>query len=224
MPDELKLKTDGTFLSLQTLWNNLVERYTSLKKPISNDLKELFSQTKLMVLNPQAHFQSISSPLYKFELDRAFELVDKIEKECPIPEKTILLGKGMKLIYKHHSENYILYLELMSDFTINLFEIGDKQVLLPKCKILKWSFKDVDFLDVNTSKVMKYNIKKPIIHSLGKVIDTNVNHSLLPNTINLFLENTQIENSIWGLKEIIDKAEISFRYDFIHRKMIASIS
>tara|TARA_R110002050_G_scaffold99041_7_gene205597 strand:- start:3236 stop:5239 length:2004 start_codon:yes stop_codon:yes gene_type:complete len=224
LPDELKLKTDGTFLSLQTLWNNLVERYTSLKKPISNDLKELFSQTKLMVLNPQAHFQSISSPLYKFELDRAFELVDKIEKECPIPEKTILLGKGMKLIYKHHSENYILYLELMSDFTINLFEIGDKQVLLPKCKILKWSFKDVDFLDVNTSKVMKYNIKKPIIHSLGKVIDTNVNHSLLPNTINLFLENTQIENSIWGLKEIIDKAEISFRYDFIHRKMIASIS
>ena len=112
----------------------------------------------------------------------------------------------------------------MSDFTINLFEIGDKQVLLPKCKILKWSFKNVDFLDVNTSKVMKYNIKKPIIHSLGKVIDTNVNHSLLPNTIDLFLENTKIQNSIWGLKEIVDKAEISFRYDFIHRKMIGFVA
>jgi len=67
LPDELKYKTDGTFLSLQTLWTNLVGRFSALGKPISEATKKSFNETKLMVLNPQAHFQHISMPVYKIE-------------------------------------------------------------------------------------------------------------------------------------------------------------
>ncbi len=225
LPDELKLKTDGTFLSLQTMWSNLIERYVALNNPISEDTKELFAQTKLMVLNPQAHFQTLSSPLYKFELDKAFELVDKIKNDCPIPKNIILLGTGMKLSYKHHSEDFTLLFELVTDFSINSFETSAKQVLLPKCKIINWSFKGVPFLDVNTSKIIKYDIsKRPILHRLDEVIDTNVNRMRLSNSIDSFLANTKVENSLWCLKEICDKAAISFRFDFIKNDIIAELN
>ena len=79
-----------------------------------------------MVLNPQAHFQRLSQPLYKIELDNAFKLLEDLKKDYPIPLQTILLVKGTVLEFTHPTENYTFECELISDFYIDGFEEKQK--------------------------------------------------------------------------------------------------
>jgi energy-coupling factor transporter ATP-binding protein EcfA2 len=134
LPSELKYKSDGNFLSLQTLWNNMVYRYNALGNPVSEDMKKSFDESKLMVLNPLAHFQHISMPIYKIELEKAFELIQAIVTKYPVPKYTILLTKGMKLKFRHPADNYTFDFEMLSDFYFDELS-GTTVITYPKCAV-----------------------------------------------------------------------------------------
>lgn len=208
LPAVLKLKIDGNFLSLQTLWGNMVKRFDALKKPITPDLIKIFEETKLMVLNPQAHFQDVSLPIYKVELDKAFKLITDLKTNYPIPEYTILLSKGMRLQFKHPTENYTFNFELISDFYIENLT-GTKLVHLPNCKVIEWQFNNNVLWDFINNQVIV--LKKPIEQKLNQIRDRHIANVSVPLNIDndMFINNISIENSIWNLKDIIDKANIT---------------
>lgn len=209
LPPALKEKSDGSFLTLETLWKNMVQRYDALKKPITEDLKKSFKETKLMVLNPQAHFQDISMPIYKVELDKAFDLINELKTKYPIPKYTILLTKEMKMRFKHPTENYTFDFELISDFYFEDLS-GSTVIHLPNCRVLSWQYNYQPFWDF--TKGVQVVLKKPIEQKLNQIRDRHIANIAIPLAIdnNMFIDNLIIENSIWSFKEIIDKSKITF--------------
>jgi energy-coupling factor transporter ATP-binding protein EcfA2 len=208
LPDEVKYKSDGSFLSLQTLWVKMVDRYTALGKQLSEDIKKSFEETKLMVLNPQAHFQHISLPIYKVELEKAFALINDLKTNYPIPQHTLLLTKGMRLQFKHPIEDYTFDFELLSDFYTDSID-GSLVPKFPKCKIIKWQYNGTDFWDF-TEKVGKV-LTKPIEQRLDLIKRTHIENVRVPLNIDseMFDSNTRIINSVWELKDLINKANIT---------------
>ena len=209
LPPVLKEKVDGTFLSLQTLWSNMLKRYAALGKPINADLIKIFDETKLMVLNPQAHFQDVSLPIYKVELEKAFELIEQLKANYPIPIYTIVLAKGMKLQFKHPTENYTFDFELLSDLFIDGMN-GTDIIDMPKCKVITWQYKTQEYFDIpsNSIKIPAESIKQ----KLNQIVDRHIKNVAVPLDItnDMFVENTSIANCIWSFKEIINKASITF--------------
>ena len=211
LPNESKFKSDGSFISLQQMWNHLVERFNALSKPIDKHTQELFTQTKLLVLNPQAHFQQISLPLYKVELDKAFELIDKLINDYPIPNSIIILDRDMEIEFNHPNINYSVRFILETDFSINSLLDLDKQIKIPRCKILHWQFKGIDFWNVEKNDVTDYDVKvKPLSLKLNEIILMNSSKNGMEISIDSFLENSKLINSLWNLKELCDKSKIAF--------------
>lgn len=209
MPSVLKEKVDGNYLSLESLWTNMCKRYEALNNPISDDIKKLFKESKLLVLNPQAHFQEISLPIYKTELENALYLINEIKTRFPIPLYTILLNKGMKLKFQHPKEDYSFEFELISDFYIDGMS-GTQVIEIPKCRVLSWQFENKTFWDFD--KNVQITLSKPIEQKLNQIRDRHIANIAIPLNItnDMFIENISIENSIWNLKEVLDKANVTF--------------
>ena len=209
LPPVLKEKIDGNYLSLESLWTNLCKRYEALKNPINDEIKKLFKESKLLVLNPQAHFQEISLPIYKIEIENALNLINEINTKYPIPIYTILLNKGMKLKFQHPKEDYSFEFELLSDFYIDGLN-GTKVIEIPKCKILIWQFENKPFWDFD--KKIQVTLSKPIEQKLNQIRDRHIENIAVPLNItnDMFIENISIENSIWTLKEVLDKSNVTF--------------
>ena len=78
LPYELKVNADGGFVSLETLWKKLIRFYSDNGKPLDTRMQQVFSESKLLILNVAAHFQRLSNPIYKAELDMAFNLLNRV--------------------------------------------------------------------------------------------------------------------------------------------------
>lgn len=203
LPDELKYKSDGNFLSLQTLWDRMNERYNDINNPIPEEINSLFKESKLFVLNPQAHYQNYSFPIYKIELEKAFKLIDELNT-LSIPERKILLAKGMELEFKHPTLNYTFKFKLLSDFYKDSLDTNSKSIY-PKCKVMYWQFEGKDFSDIQTRQVLSQDEIDKIQHredKLDKVI-ANIKKCFSLTDNQIIYENTKI-NDIWKLKDIID--------------------
>ncbi|MCD7972905.1 MAG: hypothetical protein LUG18_09620 [Candidatus Azobacteroides sp.] len=185
LPDEVKRSVEDKFLSLDTLWQKAAEYHK-----IPDKLKTLFSRSKLMVLNPSAHHQRLSQPIYKRELLDAFELVDGLEK-LNLHVETLLIEKAKKLVFTHPTENYSFEFELIADMGID--KQGQKND--PKCKIHTWQYNNIDYYDFNT---LSANPSNPYAKSKPRFSRLKQGLLNLPLQITeeCFLENTIIENGV----------------------------
>jgi len=189
LPEEYCRNADGKFIELNKLWDRLLRYTNSIPPRIDN----MFKQSKLMVLNPSAHYQKTSFPIYKRELLKAFELIDELKK-LNIQVKILLVDKDSKLIFKHPSTNYSFEFQLTQDMIRGKNED-------PSCKIITWQYNGVDF----------YSFQAGIAHGtppsvsetkLSRLIDNLVKISVLSITKEMFLSNTYIEKG--SLKEAIE--------------------
>ena len=189
LPEEYCRNADGKFIELNKLWDRLLRYTNSIPPRIDN----MFKQSKLMVLNPSAHYQKTSFPIYKRELLKAFELIDELKK-LNIQVKILLVDKDSKLIFKHPSTNYSFEFQLTQDMIRGKNED-------PSCKIITWQYNGVDF----------YSFQAGIAHGtppsvsetkLSRLIDNLMKISVLSITKELFLSNTYIEKGT--LKEAIE--------------------
>lgn len=80
------------YWALYTLFSN--NNYYDLKK--LNALDKQFSESKLFILNPSAHYQSLSCPLFKSELEKAFLLFESIAG-LPQINRTLKISKDSYL-------------------------------------------------------------------------------------------------------------------------------
>ncbi|MDP3558112.1 MAG: hypothetical protein Q8T03_12135 [Bacteroidota bacterium] len=207
LPEEYSVTSDSQFKTLNFLWGKCVERYQNLGKPVSEELKNYFVQTRLMILNPQAH-HNLSQPVYKSELESAFDFVKQLRATCPIPMSNILLSKGMRLQFKHPSENYTIEFELNSNFSLDGLD-GNAALSIPKCKIISWQYKGVALWDFEKGKAIE--LKKTIEDGLKAIKDRLVENTHVPLGItnDMFDSNTTVTNGIWSLKEVLEKAKIT---------------
>ncbi|BAV07384.1 RecF/RecN/SMC N terminal domain-containing protein [Filimonas lacunae] len=204
--EEITRVIDGKPNNLQFLWERLLERYQSLGHKISDNIIKSFEQTKLMLLNPQAH-HDLSTPVYKLELEKAIKLINDIENTCPIPTTMILLSKGMTMQYKHPdiAHNYSIDFELLTDFRTDGL-LGNTTTVFPRCRIISWQYNGTAFWDFRRSIAAKPG--KPIEHRLDQIKGTLTDMAMVPLGItdDMFLDNTILTNGIWSLREIINKS------------------
>ena len=144
LPYELKTKADGGFVDLQTLWNKLVKFYSDNGKSLEPSMQTLFTDSKLLILNVAAHFQRLSNPIYRMEVDAVFKLIDYVKSLEKISNKLIVEG-GKRIIFQHPTIDYKCSFELDSDLAI----VQEEHIVakIPKCKNIRWSYRGVDNWD-----------------------------------------------------------------------------
>lgn len=194
VPDEVKRKIDqkmkDKFIPLNNTWQQIKEMHS-----IPADIQRLFDQSKLMILNPSAHNQRLSQPIYKRELQDAFRLVDKLLK-LNLQPNVLLIEKGKRIVFKHPQEHYSFEFELSRDLVRSCIT-GDND---PKCKIHTWQYKGTEFYDFSTGGINdSYPKCSPVFSKLklglfGLPLSPQVDEEC-------FLDNTVVEYG--NLREIL---------------------
>ena len=149
LPYELKTRADGGFVDLQTLWAKLVKFYSDNGKSLEPPMQILFTNSKLLILNVAAHFQRLSNPIYKIELDKVFKLVDYVRSLEKISNKLVIEG-GKRIVFQHPTIDYKCSFELDSDLEI----VQDEHLVarIPKCKNIRWSYNGVENWDFESNQ------------------------------------------------------------------------
>jgi hypothetical protein len=179
LPDEYCKNAEGRFVELNTLWKRLL-RYTN---SIPEDIKRRFSQSKLTILNPSAHYQKLSYPIYKRELLDAIGLIEDI-KHIPIKVKILLVDKDTHLKFTHPHQDYSFEFKLKQDM------IKGKE-MNPTCVIETWQYNGIALYDfVNGNHGTPPAVQEP---RLNKMIENLINIPVLGITKDMFLQNTKLD-------------------------------
>ena len=149
LPYEVKVDAKGHFISLEKLWDKFVTFYSNNGKPLDPVMQNLFSDSKLLILNVAAHYQRLSNPIYRIELDKAFKLVDYVRSLEKISNKLVIEG-GKRIVFQHPTIDYKCSFELDSDLEI----VQDEHLVarIPKCKNIRWSYNGVENWDFESNQ------------------------------------------------------------------------
>ncbi len=177
LPPELTATIDGKPLTLNQLWGRLV-KYTD---KIPQNLKDLYDQSRLMVLNPSVHY-NISFPIYRRELQQAFKLVEDLRK-ITINSSLLLMPKGAKMEFVHPTMSYTFSMETLQD-------MRKEENENPMCRIIHWQNNGIDFYDFKTKEANQP--MRPIETRLEKIIENLCAIPQLGLSREFFLENTRI--------------------------------
>lgn len=163
LPYELKTRADGGFVGLQTLWEKLVDFYSKEGRLFDPLMLKLFNDSKLLILNVAAHYQRLSNPIYRIELDNAYKLVEYIKSLDKISNR-LVIESGKQIVFQHPTVAYQCSFELDSDLEI----IQDEHIVarIPKCKNIKWSYNGIDNWDFETNM---QNNDHPLLKSTPKI-------------------------------------------------------
>lgn len=182
LPLEYTITNGGQPLSLNKLWEKLIFYTDNItQNKIPQNLRDLYNQSRLMVLNPSVHY-NISFPIYKRELQQAFKLVEELRK-ITIKSSLLLMPKGANLEFAHPTMPYTFNMETLQDML-------KKDNENPKCKIVHWQYNGIDFYDFRT-KAANLPIQ-PKETRLEKIIENLCAIPELSISRELFLENTRI--------------------------------
>lgn len=112
-------------------------------------MQTLFTNSKLLILNVAAHFQRLSNPIYKIELDKVFKLVDYVKSLRKISNK-LIIEDGKRIVFQHPTIDYKCSFELDSDLEI----VQDEHIVarIPQCKNIRWSYNGVENWDFESNQ------------------------------------------------------------------------
>lgn len=191
LPYELKTRADGGFLDLQTLWDKIVKFYSDNGKSLDPSMQDLFKNSKLLILNVAAHYQRLSNPIYKIELDQVFRLVDYVNSLEKISNK-LVIEKGKQIIFHHPTVDYQFSFELDSDLEI----IQDEHIVarIPKCKNIKWSYNNVDNWDFETNSQNNNHVLLNASPNLMRFFESCCLKLPLGITHDMLMHNCKIDN------------------------------
>ena len=137
----------------------------------------------LTILNPSAHYQKLSYPIYKRELLDAIGLIEDI-KHIPIKVKILLVDKDTHLKFIHPHQDYSFEFKLKQDM------IKGKE-MNPTCVIETWQYNGIALYDfVNGNHGTPPAVQEP---RLNKMIGNLMNIPMLEITKEMFLQNTYLE-------------------------------
>lgn len=201
LPIEVIKKAEGGFVGLQTLWDKLLHFYSQNGQSIDSGIVRLFEDSKLLVLNTSAHYQRLSTPIYRNELKTAFSMYDEIAKLQRI-ERKLIIEAGKVFEFKYPPANYYCEFKLMKD----LFIIEGEHLIsvMPKCSNIKWKYNDIDYYNFETGL---QDLSNPLIKAtpkLNKFVD-GLTKLPIGITEEIFLKNclvdgTPLDDYLGGIK------------------------
>lgn len=193
LPYELSTNVGGKFVELEILWKRLITFYSNNGNAIDPQIQKLFSDSKLLILNPAAHFQRLSTPIYRTELDKVFYIVNSIQSLNRIDNKLIIEG-GKQITFHHPTINYKCSFELDSDLEI----IQDEHIVarIPKCKNIKWSYNDIENWDFETNSQNNNHVLLKASPNLMKFFESCCQKLPLGITHDMLMHNCKIDNKI----------------------------
>lgn len=212
LPEESTRNYEGRPHQLESLWGMLIERYdrNGQSNLISKKIKDELKTLKFSLLHPQSH-DTLSFPVYKYELQRAFQLIKDIQA-IPVIRGITLLISGMELVFKHPTISYSVTFRLEDDWLIDVHN-GVQTPKYPKCRLIKWQLNGTDFWHMLENRVMTPDeieahnaLPKNNLATIIKQESYHINNPLLrPLTKDQFESYTTLEN-VWTLKELIQKS------------------
>lgn len=204
LPYELKARADGGFLDLQTLWDKMIKFYSNNGKPLDPSMQELFKDSKLLILNVAAHYQRLSNPIYKIELDQVFKLVNYVNSLEKISKKLIIEGEK-QIIFHHPTINYQCSFKLDSDLEI----IQDEHIVakIPKCKNIEWSYNNIENWDFETNSQNNNHVLLKATPYLTSFFESCCQKLPLGITHDMLMHNCKIEGRI-SLIEFFGKIDL----------------
>ncbi len=107
LPITYRYDNSGVLLTeLERLIDQLIKYYKDChcETSIDADLQQSLKMFKDLVLNPSSHYD-LKSPLYKIEVEKAFEVVEKLS-QLPTIDRKLLLGMGSSLYYENTAQAY----------------------------------------------------------------------------------------------------------------------
>lgn len=190
LPRVLYQKTEGGFVDLQTLWKKLITFYSNNQTNIEPNIIKLFEDSKLLVLNPSAHYQRLATPIYKNEIESALLLFEELSK-LPKLEKKFVIPKGTAAEFNYPQKNYSCRFEFDNDLTI--IE-GDNLIsVMPKCKNIYWVYNGIDYYDFETGVQNLNHPLKTATPKLNKFMEGITQKIPLGITEEQFMENCNID-------------------------------
>lgn len=191
LPYELSNNADGKFLELEKLWKRLITFYSNNGKAIDPKIQKSFSDSKLLILNPAAHFQRLSTPIYRTELNKVFDIVASIQSLNRIDNKLIIEG-GKQIKFSHPKENYVCSFILDSDLEI----IEEEHIVakIPKCKNIEWSYNNIENWDFETNSQNNNHVLLKATPYLTKFFESCCQKLPLGITHDMLMHNCKIDN------------------------------
>lgn len=128
--------------TLDTLINRLRMYYESLQIQPPNELIDALKIYKSIVLNPMSH-NDISSPIYKNDLETAFQVVKMLQK-INLPKQEVLIEKSKTFEIEIPSINYIAKVNVSG----NIYKIdnnGEITYSEAKFNFLTWSRENIEY-------------------------------------------------------------------------------
>ena len=179
LPEEYCKNADGRFVELNVLWKRLLQYTNSIPESVKNR----FSRSRLTILNPLAHYQKLSYPIYKRELYDAIKLIEDL-KAISIKVKILLIDKKCNLKFVHPLHNYSFEFKLKQDM------IRGKEEN-PICIIVTWQYDGIalyDFVNGNHGE-------PPVVKEtrFNKMIENLMSIPILEITKEMFLQNTKLD-------------------------------
>jgi hypothetical protein len=129
LPPQYRIATDGSEINtLEALINQLEKYYEDCQIDISKEaIGRSLKVAKKAILNPTSH-DDLRSPLYRGELEKVFDLVEKLQN-LPILKKQNIAHKGDWITMKLVEHHYFICCELLSELV--LVRCGNDVKFLP---------------------------------------------------------------------------------------------
>ena len=191
LPYELKTRADGSFATLEALWQKLIKYYSDNGKSIDKNTQKVFDDSKLLILNPAAHFQRLSNPIYKKELEMTFDLHTQLSHIDRI-ENMLCIEKGKIFNFTHPTKLYKCDFSIDKDF---ILEQGDRLIsVMPKCKDIQWNYNGIMYYDFEKGGENQNHPLKTATPKLNKFIE-GLEKLPLEITEEIFWANCKVDNT-----------------------------
>lgn len=154
------------------------------------------------MLNPDAHYQRLATPVYRNELKTAFALYEKLSNLHKIENKFVI-PKGVIAEFNAPDVNYYCRFE----FDNNLIIIeGDNLIsVMPKCKNIYWRYNGVEYYDFETgAQNLTHRLKSatPKLHKFVESITTKIPLGITEEKFmkNCIVNGASLDNCMVGIK------------------------
>lgn len=140
--------------TLDTLINRLRIYYESLQIQPPKELINALKIYKTIVLNPMSH-NDIESPIYKNDLEKAFDVVEKL-KSIKLPKQKVLIEKNKRFDIEIPSISYNAEL-IAANNICKIDNNGEISCSKPEFHFVTWSRENIEFAKPTDSPPLAFN-------------------------------------------------------------------
>ena len=206
---ELVSTQEGQTYPLNTLWKHFREIYLGEKSDDNCKIIKLFETAKVVLLNPNAHYQNVSKPIYKCELEYALEVANMIEA-IACKNIKVIFRKDTKMKYK--DTRLTIEFALKSQLTLETTNDGI-QFNNCQCSIRSFEYNGVANYDISTMAENQHHRFKgstPKFKEFVRKLLAHIDHII---TVEDFYNNLVIGDGSSQINEYLSLDEFKLTMD-----------